>query len=64
MHNTRLVNMGFVKKPDGTYYSAELNLRVTVRPDVVLIVHTLLGPTESSIDEFETAVFGGVMGEI
>lgn len=65
MRHTNLINIGFVKMEDGTYYNNEVQLRVAVDPDTddKVIVNTPKGNILATISELEDALVGGGFGE-
>jgi hypothetical protein len=57
-----LLNMGFVKRPDGSYYNNELGIAVTIKDDKHVVVDTPSGPTLATIEELEDAILSGAFG--
>lgn len=65
MH-TQLLNIGFVKRPDGSYYNHELCICVHIISDtqiqVIATATTKTGTT--TIRELEDAILGGIFEEV
>lgn len=62
MH-TYLLNLGFIKRPDGTYYNNELGISLRVLDDTFVEVDTPAGPIKSNLPELEDAIISGGFGE-
>jgi hypothetical protein len=62
MH-TRLLNIGFIKQPDGSYFNNELRIRVTVVGPTTIAVDLPSGPHTTSIADLEEAILGDGFGE-
>jgi hypothetical protein len=61
MH-TQLLNIGFIKQPDGSYFNPEVGLRVTiVGPDTIL-VPTAKGDIQTTVADLEDAIVSGAFG--
>lgn len=67
MH-TKMLNIGFSKRPDGTYYHIGLVLAATINPDGTIHLYGKDGVqiTEKpcTIDELEDAIVNGLFGAI
>ena len=64
MH-TKLLNLGFIKMPDGSYLKKELNLRVTISIDREhVVVPTEQGDTEATITELEDVIIADGFGTL
>lgn len=63
MH-TYLLNLGFVKRPDGTYYNNELGICARILDDTFVEVDTPEGPVQANMKELEDAIISGGFGEI
>lgn len=61
----QLVNIGFVKMTDGTYYNKEVQLHVKIHPkeEDKVIVKTPKGNIAATIAELEDAIIGGGFGD-
>lgn len=57
-----LLNLGFVKRPDGSYYNNELNLIVYIENEKQVKVITLSGFALATIEELEDAIVSGAFG--
>ena len=57
-----LLNLGFVKRPDGSYYNNELNLTVYIENEKQVKVITLSGFALATIEELEDAIVSGAFG--
>jgi hypothetical protein len=57
-----LLNLGFVKKPDGSYYNSEIGISVTIEDSRRVKVVTPSGPVLITIEELEDAIFNGTFG--
>jgi hypothetical protein len=57
-----LLNLGFVKKPDGSYYNNELSLVVYIENDKQVKVVTVSGFALATIEELEDAIVSGAFG--
>jgi hypothetical protein len=55
----QLLNLGFVKMPDGTYmnYEFDVQVRVVDREHVEIVFET--GPTKVTLAELEQAILNG-----
>lgn len=62
MH-TQLLNIGFVKISDDTYYNNELDLSIKVIDGKTIEVATLKGVAQATIKELEDAIVSGGFGE-
>lgn len=63
MH-TWLLNIGFIKQPDGTYYNAEIAIKVTVLDDThVLVDVPRRGEMTATLKELEAAIVSGGLGD-
>ena len=63
MH-TFLLNIGFIKIEDGTYYNSEVQVHVALDPNSdKLIVSTSKGNIVATIEELEDTIVGGGFGE-
>jgi hypothetical protein len=62
MH-TQLLNIGFVKLPDGTYYNNELGMKVIIVDSEHIEVDTPMGKQQATIKELEDAIISGGFGE-
>ena len=58
-----LLNIGFIKMDDGTYYNHEVRLHVTIKDDEHVIVPTPQGFVLATIEELEDAIVSGGFGE-
>ena len=61
----QLLNIGFVKQPDGTYVNSELSLRVapTYKDDKGIYISTPDGKiVEATVDILEEAIMDGRFG--
>lgn len=63
MIHTFLLNIGFVKQDDGTYYNNELNLSVEVLDDEHVLVPTDKGKVKTTVADLEEAIIGGGYGD-
>lgn len=67
MH-TKMLNIGFAKRPDGTYYHVGLVLIAVLNADGTISLFTKDGTpiTEKpcTLDELEDAIISGTFGEI
>lgn len=54
-----LLNMGFIKGPDGTYLNQELGIRVKIVDTEKLEIKTTTGIRIISINDLETIMMGG-----
>jgi hypothetical protein len=54
-----LLNMGFIKDPDGTYVNQELGVRVKIVDTDKLEIKTTTGLRIISISDLETIMMGG-----
>ena len=61
-YDIQLLNIGFIKDPDGTYYNNELGVRVRI-VDKRIEVDTSQGKIKATIKELEDAIIGGGFGE-
>lgn len=59
----QLLNIGFIKNPDNTYYNNELDLRVVVIDETQIEVDTFNGKIKATIKELEDAIMSGGFGE-
>lgn len=59
----QLLNIGFIKNPDNTYYNNELGLRVVVIDETQIEVDTFNGKIKATIKELEDAIMSGGFGE-
>jgi|LGOV01.1.fsa_nt_gb hypothetical protein len=63
MH-TFLLNIGFVKMKDGTYYNSEVQVHVKIDPDEEhVIVRTPKGNIKATIEELEDTIVDGGFGD-
>lgn len=62
MH-VQLLNIGFMKRVDGTYINQELGLVVEVVDNEHVLVDTSLGKQEVTLRELEDAIVAGGFGE-
>jgi hypothetical protein len=63
MH-TKLLNIGFVRLPDGSYANYEINLVVRVGDDDTIIINTPDGDISATLQELEDAIIGGGFGDL
>lgn len=65
---TKMLNIGFSKRPDGTYYHIGLVLTAVINSDSTIHLYDKYGKqiTEKpcTIDELEDAIISGLFGEI
>lgn len=59
----QLLNIGFLRNPDGTYYNNELGVRVRIVDETHIEVDTAQGKFKATIKELEDAIIGGGFGE-
>lgn len=62
MH-TQLLNIGFIKQPDGSYFNNELGMMVTIADDNHIWVKSTSGIMKATIKELEDAIISGGFGE-
>jgi hypothetical protein len=62
MH-VQLLNIGFMKRVDGTYINQELGLVVEVVDNEHVLVDTALGKQKVTLRELEDAIVAGGFGE-
>lgn len=64
MMHTQLLNIGFVKMPDGTYYNYEIGLTVSLNASAQTVsVDLPTGTHTATIAELEEAIISGGFGE-
>ena len=60
----QLLNIGFIKKPDGTYVNYEFEFSVRILDAEYIEVQTKSGKTKATIEELEEAIVSGGFGEV
>jgi hypothetical protein len=60
----QLLNIGFIKRPDGSYINPEFEFSVRILDSEHVEVQTATGKMKSTIEELEEAILGGGFGEV
>lgn len=58
-----MLNIGFIRKEDGTYYNSEVKLTVSLVDQEHVSVPTPKGNVKATIAELEEAILGGGFGD-